>query len=221
MCWSNASLVKFLTSRVRGYLAESPKARLISISINDNGAYCQTDEELAVYAEEGGSKMAPVLRAVNQIAAALEPEYPHTLFSTLAYEFAKATPNTTRPRHNVVIRLCADGCDGGIAISGQANICRANFLDWFGILGDRQRTGGLHVWNYAANFESYLQPYPNYWAMIDDIKWFAVNKTACNDSRWLGCLRRWCVVCCSRRTMLRGCSTRRVSSPSVALHSPS
>ena len=147
-----------------------------------------------MYAEEGGSKMAPVLRAVNQIAAALEPEYPRVLFSTLAYEFAKATPNTTRPRHNVVIRLCADGCDGGIAISGQANICRANFLDWFGILGDRQRTGGLHVWNHAANFESYLQPYPNYWAMIDDIKWFAVNKTACNDSRWLGCLRRWCVA---------------------------
>ena len=129
-----------------------------------------------MYAEEGGSKMAPVLRAVNQIAAALEPEYPHILFSTLAYEFAKATPNTTRPRHNVVIRLCADGCDGGIAISGQANICRANFLDWFGILGDRDRTGGLHVWNYAANFESYLQQYPNYWAMIDDIKWFAVSR---------------------------------------------
>ena len=129
------------------YLAESPKANLVSISINDNAVYCQSKEELAVYAAEGGSKMAPVLRATNQIAAALESEYPDVVFSTLAYWFTKSVPNTTRPRHNVVIRVCADGCDGGIVISGQANACRANFLDWFAILKDRKCTGGMHIWN--------------------------------------------------------------------------
>jgi hypothetical protein len=30
----------------------------------------------------------------------------------------------------------------------------------------------------VTNFESYLQPYPNYFSLVDDIKWFAQNNVA-------------------------------------------
>ena len=158
----------------------------------------------------GRHKIAPVLQAVNKSPRRWSPSHPHLVQHPRLR--IREGHDTTRPRHNVVIRL-ADGCDGGIAISGQANICRANFLDWFGILGDRDRTGGLRLELYEL---IYLQPYPNYWAMIDDIKWFAVDKTACNDSAG------WVAYTDGVAEQQRLWALTRCILPSVALlHSPS
>ena len=57
LCWSNRSLQAFLVSRVRGFLKAQPQATLISVSQNDNGNMCQTAEEQAIVAEEGGALM--------------------------------------------------------------------------------------------------------------------------------------------------------------------
>ena len=46
LCWSNASLVDYLTRAAEYYLSSQPNARIISISQNDNDAYCQSPEEM-------------------------------------------------------------------------------------------------------------------------------------------------------------------------------
>ena len=56
---------------------------------NDNGRYCQDPAELAVIAEEGGTAMGPLLRAVNQIAEALAADFPLVAVDTLAYEYSQ------------------------------------------------------------------------------------------------------------------------------------
>ena len=53
LCWSNASLVDYLTKAAEYYLSSQPNARIISISQNDNDIYCQSPEEMAIISEEG------------------------------------------------------------------------------------------------------------------------------------------------------------------------
>lgn len=52
LCWSNASLLEYLTQRARKVLQADPDANIISISQNDNYNYCQSDEEMKIIKEE-------------------------------------------------------------------------------------------------------------------------------------------------------------------------
>ena len=53
LCWSNASLLAYVTSNARKILQAHPNANIISISQNDNGHYCKDPEEMKIIAEEG------------------------------------------------------------------------------------------------------------------------------------------------------------------------
>ncbi len=52
LCWSNASLLDYLTQRARKVLQAAPDANIISISQNDNYNYCQSEEEMKIINEE-------------------------------------------------------------------------------------------------------------------------------------------------------------------------
>ena len=52
--------------------------------------------------------MANQLFLVNQVAQAIEAEYPNVIIDTLAYLETIQVPKTARPRKNVAIRLCND-----------------------------------------------------------------------------------------------------------------
>ena len=70
LCWSNASLVAYLTTQVKQFLSGQPSSHIISVSQNDNENYCKDPAEMKIINEEG-SPMGPMLRAVNAIAAAI------------------------------------------------------------------------------------------------------------------------------------------------------
>ena len=57
-------------------MAKQPNTTLLSISVLDNKRFCQTPTELAVLAAENGSPAGPLIRALNYIGAAIEPEFP-------------------------------------------------------------------------------------------------------------------------------------------------
>ena len=84
LCWSNASLVSFISQNVRSFLRAQPDASIISVSQNDNRDYCQSSAEMAIIKAEG-SPMGPLLRAVNAVAAGIADEFPHVAVDTLAY----------------------------------------------------------------------------------------------------------------------------------------
>ncbi len=132
LCWSNASLIAHITARVKQQLRANPQATIISVSQNDvsrtrqaprvaqpqswslnhilhdssqNGLYCKSKAEAAINAEEGTLGGA-MFRAINEIAEAIEDEFPSAVVSTLAYHWSVKPPKLTRPRKNVVIRLC-------------------------------------------------------------------------------------------------------------------
>ena len=61
LCWSNSSLVDFVTERVKDALRKAPTATIISVSQNDNSNYCKDPGDLAII-QEDGSPIGPLLR---------------------------------------------------------------------------------------------------------------------------------------------------------------
>ncbi len=50
--------------------------------------------------------MGPLLRAVNAVADAIVTDFPDVAISTLAYQHTMKPPMLTKPRKNVIVRLC-------------------------------------------------------------------------------------------------------------------
>jgi hypothetical protein len=145
LCWSNASLIAFVTTQVLGFLRTQPNATIISVSQNDNQNYCRDPAELAIIAEEG-SPMGPLLRAVNQIADGIREEFPRVAVDTLAYQYTRTPPRLTVPRPNVIIRLCSIECNFDVPLTDPSNAAfQADMVGWSHI------SNRTFIWNYITS----------------------------------------------------------------------
>ena len=132
VCWGKPSLVAFLVQQAKAVMKAQPWASRISVTQNDNLRFCQDADELAIIEEEGGAVIAPMLRAANAIADALANDYPDVVVDTFAYIQTFQVPKKTKPRPNVVPRLCTEVCNFAQPISqgaDNANI-RGNITTW-------------------------------------------------------------------------------------------
>lgn len=170
LCTTEPEVARLAIDFVRQVLRENPRVQIISISKNDNTTECHCKRCDKLRAGEG-SDMANQLILVNQVAAAIEKEFPNVTIDTLAYQVTIAVPKTLRPRKNVAIRLCNDAvgswnhpftpaeqCD-------IAKLCRA----WSAV-HDR-----IYIWDYNVNFSHYLAPMPNLDVMAANIRFWVKN----------------------------------------------
>lgn len=108
LCLTHPDVLKLSIAKVREVLKQNPKCGVISVSQNDgNGDFCQCKTCKPIEDEEG-SASGPLVRYVNQIAEAIEKDYPKVKISTLAYGSTFLPPRKTKPRSNVMITLCTD-----------------------------------------------------------------------------------------------------------------
>ena len=172
LCLTNEEMKKVFIQKALEMVRKNPEAGMISISQNDNGCPCQCPACKAIEEEEG-SPSGPILRFCNDVAAAIEAEFPGFLINTLAYWYSRKPPKNTRPRHNVVIELC--DIESNFAQSQEDGPSNASFKEdmekWSGI------APRLYVWNYLANFTNYLLPHPNYRNIGKDLRYFVKMKT--------------------------------------------
>eukprot|EP01047_Picozoa_sp_COSAG01_P018686 COSAG01_NODE_1018_length_12100_cov_6.251562_1_plen_514_part_00 len=161
LCWTNQSLIDYLTVQARAFLSAQPAAEIISISQNDNTRYCMDPAELKVIQEEG-SPMGPLLRAVNQIARSLKSDFPRVAVDTLAYSYSQLPPTITRPEPNVIVRLCNSGLNAnmGAPITDPSNHAFASVIEGWNAITKR-----IYVWDYVVDFGSMVQTFPNYFAL--------------------------------------------------------
>lgn len=161
LCWTNQSLIDYLTVQARAFLSVQPTAEIISISQNDNTRYCMDPAELKVIQEEG-SPMGPLLRAVNQIARSLKPDFPRVAVDTLAYSYTQPPPTITKPESNVIIRLCNSGLNAnmGAPLTDPSNQAFASVIEGWNAITKR-----IYVWDYVVDFGSMVQTFPNYFAL--------------------------------------------------------
>jgi hypothetical protein len=156
LCLTNTDLLDVMVRAVRERLRENPGAAIVSISQNDWDGACQCARCRAVDAEEG-SPAGALLRFVNGVAERLEPEFPGVAFDTLAYRYTRKPPRVTRPRPNVIVRLCSIECSFAqpLGTGLQNRDFRRDVEGWSRICKR------LYVWDYVTDFTHYLQPHPN------------------------------------------------------------
>lgn len=107
LCATEPAVAKIAIDYVRQVLQKSPHTEIVSVSKNDIQEVCQC-ERCRRLRDAEGSDMANQLSLVNQVAEAIEKEYPDVVIDTLAYLETIQVPKTARPRRNVAIRLCND-----------------------------------------------------------------------------------------------------------------
>jgi hypothetical protein len=172
LCLSNDAMREELTRNAMVSLRNNPDAGFISISQNDHYNYCQC-EECSKIAEEEGSQAGNLIRFVNQVAEAIEKEFPNIWVETLAYQYTRKPPKLVKPRKNVVIRLCTIECSFVQPLGeGEQNKALRKDIEGWSKIADH-----LFVWDYVTNFSAYMLPHPNLRVLAPNIRFFADHNT--------------------------------------------
>ncbi|MBI4604777.1 MAG: DUF4838 domain-containing protein [Planctomycetes bacterium] len=172
LCLTNPEVLRIATETVRRWMREQPEATIFSVSQNDWHNYC-TCKECSRVTEEEGSPAGVYLRFVNAIADELRDEFPDKAVDTLAYQFTRKPPRLTRPRPNVIVRLCSIECCFAHPLGSQAaldpeNAAFARDLEGWSRLSDR-----LYIWDYVINYAHSIMPFPNLYSLRPNIAFFA------------------------------------------------
>jgi hypothetical protein len=169
-CLSNPEVLKIAIAQVRQWIHDHPEATIFSVSQNDTINNCQCSECKAIDDAEG-SPAGSLLKFVNAVAEAIEPEAPNVRIDTLAYQYTRKPPKTIRPRRNVIVRLCSIECCFGHPLEScpsEANRrFRSDLLAWEPVAPH------LDIWDYTTDFAHYLQPFPNLDSLQANVRFFA------------------------------------------------
>jgi len=173
LCYTNPEVLRICTDFVMDWFDKHPEVTSVDISQNDaypgSSGACECEMCQAIVKEEG-AQHGPILRFVNAIADVVAEKYPGKYVDTLAYDYTIATPKVTKPRQNVIIRLCHYGCYfHGIENEPLSADYVAAIDGWQAVVKN------LFVWHYGTNFWHYLAPNPNLAALVGDIRYYAAR----------------------------------------------
>jgi hypothetical protein len=170
LCPTHPETVRIVTENVLKTLKEKPHTEIVSISKNDNAGdqICQCERCKKLRADEGGTDMANQLFLVNQVAEAVEKQYPKVWVDTLAYLETIKPPLKIRPRKNVIIRLCNDTVGAwGRPFTPARELPVAQILGDWSAIHDR-----FSIWDYNINFSHFLAPMPNMDVIAENIRFW-------------------------------------------------
>ena len=171
LCLTNPEVLAIVTDRLRLAMRQHPEYLIYCVSQNDWLNPCQCDKCQAI-AKREGSEAGPIIWFVNQVAAAVEKEFPRKYVGTLAYQYTRQPPLTARPRANVVVRLCSiEACFAHDFLSCPRN---ASFVR--DLQGWAQVSPQLYIWDYVVNFNHYIMPFPNFRVLQPNIQTLRSNK---------------------------------------------
>ncbi len=172
LCLTNPDVVRIMTERVLARIRQDPQARLFSVSQNDWAGWCQCPKCREIDDREG-SPSGTMIHFVNQVAEAVEKEFPNVWIETLAYQYTRHPPKTLKPRHNVVPRLCTIECDFSAPLDVSTDEQNRKFVE--DIVGWSAVTDKLYVWDYTTNFGHYVSPHPNFGCLQGNAQFFRDN----------------------------------------------
>lgn len=156
LCATEPAVARIAIDYVRRVLKENPHTEFVSVSKNDCQVICHCPRCIKLREAEG-SDMANQLVLVNQVAEAIEGDFPGVTVDTLAYLETIPVPATARPRRNVAVRLCNDAVGAWTHPFTPAEQCdTAKAVRAWSAVGCP-----IYIWDYTVNFSHYLAPMPN------------------------------------------------------------
>ena len=166
LCLTNEEMRAELIKNLRERLRNNPAATIASVSQNDWHGNCKCSKCAAIENEEG-SPAGLMLRFVNAVAEDIEDEFPNVAIDTLAYQYTRKPPKITKPRPNVIVRLCSIECSFSKPLADKRN---KEFRD--DIVGWSKICNRLYIWDYTTNFRHYIMPHPNLRVLGPNVKFF-------------------------------------------------
>ena len=199
LCLSNDEMAEAYIAETLHRLREMPEANFIQVSQNDQMGACECDACRAIEAEDGGAHSGIYLKFANRVAEAIEKEFPNVMVDTFAYQFTRKAPTRTKPRRNVVVRLCDIECAFNKPLTefDQNRAFLDDLADW-----SRIAPGQIFIWDYLADFRSYMLPHMNLRSIAPNIRTFVdagaigvfEQGDACCAAGELAPLRFWLVA---------------------------
>jgi hypothetical protein len=181
LCLTNPDVLRIAIEKVTAALREHPESRLISVSQNDWHNNC-TCPECRKIDEEEGSSAGSLIWFINQIAEAIEPEFPDVIIDTLAYHYSRPAPKHIRPRKNVCVRLCSiescfshpfETCNDK---SRQVKLPDGTTSSFIHDLQEWAKVcNRLYIWDYTTCFSHYPLPFPNWNVLQPNMQTFVRN----------------------------------------------
>ncbi len=168
LCLTNPDVLKIVTERMLKRMAQMPNARQHNFSQMDYYNYCQCSRCREInkkYGTPGGTQFW----FLNRLAEETSKVYPNKLIGTLAYMYTEEPPKGLKLHPNIAVWLCHmfPSCDSHPIESCPLN---ANYkrraIEWSKI------TSHLYIWHYIVNFAHYYNPFPNFRAMAEDMKFY-------------------------------------------------
>jgi hypothetical protein len=166
LCLTNPDVLRISIQAVKDMLKSNPATNIISVSQNDAGGWCECDNCKKVEAEEGGVHAGPIIRFVNAVAEAIEKEYPNAAVDTLAYQYSRAPVTKTRPRRNVIVRLCSIECCFSHTLAQEDTSFKKDIVGWSKMC-DR-----VYIWDYVTTFGHYVLPFTNNEVLQPNVQFF-------------------------------------------------
>ena len=209
VCLTNPDVLRLTIEGVKQKLdAEyDPEAALniVSVSQLDNFDYCVC-ENCAALAEQYGGPSGALIWFINQVAEAIEPDYPDVVIDTFAYEYTRRAPTGITVRDNVCVRLCSIECCFSHAIDDPDCPVNAGLYkdlrDWAAICKR------LYVWDYTTDFNQTLGVFPNFGVLGKNLKIFRENNVVGVFEQGVGATVNCDIEFADLRAYLLACNMR-------------
>lgn len=187
LCFSNQEMREALLKEVLNQLRNAKNPHIISVSQNDNAAFCQCEECNKLY-EKYQAKSGALLECINFIAREVKKEFPDVKVETLAYGPTLHNPVNIKAEDNVVIRICNIECNFSDPIENRdakapynkiscrmltgvdINACNKKFAGYMEAWGKIAKY--IYVWDYNANFSNYHIAHPNFHVLKPNFDFF-------------------------------------------------
>lgn len=174
LCLSNEEVFKIVVEELKDEMKKQPKAKVWSVSQNDNFSYCSCPLCQKVNEREE-SPSGVLIEFVNKVAK----EFPDKTISTLAYQYSRKAPKHIKPEENVQTMLCTIEEDRNKTIeessidalkkNPKSQTFANDIREWGKI------TNNIFLWDYEVNFAYSVSPFPNFHTLKPNLKFFMKN----------------------------------------------
>ena len=162
LCFSSPELKAALTDYIKNKIAEKATQSKYMIMPNDNALVCQCDRCKALGNTEKNASPA-VFTLLNSLAK----EFPEEQFFSTAYITTEQPPEF-KLRDNAGVMLSTMAFPKGVVIaeSNKKEFAEKQFSGW------KDVTNTIYLWDYAVNFDNYLEVYPTVEIMQQNLKFY-------------------------------------------------
>jgi hypothetical protein len=168
LCLTNPDVLEIVTEKMLARMAARPHDSQHNFSQMDYYSVCECANCRAMNAEygtDGGTQFW----FVNELAKRTSEVYPDKLIGTLAYMYTEEPPKGMKMHPNVAVWLCHmfPSCDSHPIRTCPDNADYKRRAEAWAKLTDH-----LYLWHYIVDFAHYYNPFPNFDALADNLRFY-------------------------------------------------